>query len=152
MSTVQPISAGPDTRIAQLVRALVERQHLTALEATRQSLPLDDPDRHALDLDTDTRFAQMACDHPDACTCDGPTGRPAALLEAIRTQRGEWTTKRVLALYRRLSLAPGDMRHAHLRSVARGDLRDLAAWGWLVRHDEPSRLHYTLNSRKDVRP
>jgi hypothetical protein len=68
VSTVQPISAGPNTRIAQLVRALVERQRLTALEATRQALPLDDPDRHALDLDTDTRFAAIACASPSGDT------------------------------------------------------------------------------------
>lgn len=78
-----------------------------------------------------------------------PTGRLAHLLAAIRTQRGEWTTKRVLALYRRLRLSPRDMRYAHLRSVARADLRDLAAWGHLVKHDEPNHLHYTLNTRKD---
>jgi hypothetical protein len=81
-----------------------------------------------------------------------PTGRVANLLTAIRQQRGEWTTKRVLALYRRLSLTPRDAHRACQRSVARGDLRDLAAWGWLVQHDEPNRLFYTLNSRKDVRP
>jgi hypothetical protein len=68
VSTVQPISAGPDTRIAQLVRALVERQRLTALEATRQSLPLLDPDRHALDTDADTRFAAIACACPSGDT------------------------------------------------------------------------------------
>lgn len=79
----------------------------------------------------------------------GPTGRLAHLLHAIHAQRGEWTTKRVLALYRRLRLEPDGMRHTHLRSVARGDLRDLCAWGHLVCHDEPNRLHYTLNTRKD---
>lgn len=78
-----------------------------------------------------------------------PTGRVAQLLDAIRAQGGEWTTRRVLALYRRLNLAPRDMRHAHLRSVAHGDLRDLCAWGWLVCHDEPNRLFYTLNTQKD---
>jgi hypothetical protein len=78
-----------------------------------------------------------------------PTGRLAHLLTAVRQQGGEWTTKRVLALYRRLRLGPADMRHTHLRSVARGDLRDLASWGYLVTHDEPNRLHYTLNSREN---
>lgn len=82
----------------------------------------------------------------------GPTGRVAHLLNAIRTQRGEWTTKRVLTLYRRLSLGPRDAGYARQRSAARGDLRDLCAWGYLVCHDEPGRLHYTLNTRKDARP
>ncbi|MFJ4681995.1 hypothetical protein [Streptomyces sp. NPDC088789] len=78
----------------------------------------------------------------------GPTGRVAARLDAIREQGGEWTTKDVLALYRRLDLTPSDMRRAHQRSVARGDLRDLTAWGWLTAHDDPGRLHYTLHTRK----
>ncbi|GGJ87331.1 hypothetical protein GCM10011583_18590 [Streptomyces camponoticapitis] len=33
---------------------------LAELARIRESLPLDDPDRHALDLDADTRFAQLA--------------------------------------------------------------------------------------------
>ena len=81
----------------------------------------------------------------------GPTGRLSHLLAAIRTQRGEWTTKRALALYRRISLQPDGMSYAHLRSVARGDLRDLARMGHLVQGAEPNRLFYTLNTRKDQR-
>lgn len=73
MSTVLPISAGPQTRIAHLVNNLVTRQRLAALEQTRLRLPLTDPDRHALDLDADRAFAQLACDHPEACACDGGT-------------------------------------------------------------------------------
>lgn len=56
------------TALQPEVAALVTRQRNAAIEALRQSLPLDDPDRHALDLDADTRFAQMAADHPEACT------------------------------------------------------------------------------------
>jgi hypothetical protein len=56
------------------VSALTEQ--VAALEALRQSLPLDDPDRHALDLDADRRFAQLACDHPEKCTCDPKDTRP----------------------------------------------------------------------------
>jgi hypothetical protein len=37
-----------------------------------------------------------------------------------------------------------------MRAIARGDLRDLAAWGWLHLHDQPSNRHYTLNTRKDT--
>lgn len=80
----------------------------------------------------------------------GPTGRLAHLLAAIRTQRGEWTTKRVLALYRRLRLEPDGMRYTHLRSVARSDLRDLARMGHLVQHGEPNNLRHTLNTQKDT--
>jgi len=46
---------------------------LRELDGLRERLPLDDPDRHALDLDADVRFARMACEHPDACACE-PTG------------------------------------------------------------------------------
>lgn len=56
------------TALQPEVAALVTRQRNAAIEALRQSLPLDDPDRHALDLDADTRFAQMAADHPEHCT------------------------------------------------------------------------------------
>jgi hypothetical protein len=79
----------------------------------------------------------------------GPTGRLAVLLDNIRRQRGRWTAIRVVRLYRRLAV---DVPPARLRAVARGDLRDLAVWGFLVLHDQPSNRHYTLNSRKDVRP
>ena len=78
-----------------------------------------------------------------------PTGRLARLLAAIHQHRGEWTTKRVLALYRRLGLEPDGMPYTHLRSVARGDLRDLAAMGHLLRGAVPNRLDYTLISRND---
>lgn len=79
----------------------------------------------------------------------GPTGRLDHLLRAVREQGGEWTTKRVLALYRRLGLEPDGMRYTHLRSVARGDLRDLARMGHLVQGADPNSLSYTLNTRKD---
>ncbi len=81
----------------------------------------------------------------------GPTGRVGRLLDAIREQRGEWTTKRVLTLYRRLGLEPDRTHYTHLRAVARGDLRDLCAWGWLRESSDPNRLYYTLNTQKDVR-
>lgn len=77
----------------------------------------------------------------------GPTGRPAALLAEIRRQRGPWNTVRVIRFYRRLGVA---VQHPQMRAVARGDLRDLAAWGWLQLHDQPSNRHYTLNTRKDT--
>ncbi|MBA4865974.1 hypothetical protein H1V43_32445 [Streptomyces sp. PSKA54] len=71
---VSPLSRNPRSRIVRLVQLLVERQRLAALEELRERLPLDDPDRHALDTAADARFAQMACDHPEACTCEPPKG------------------------------------------------------------------------------
>ncbi|MFE0137664.1 hypothetical protein ACFWY6_39825 [Streptomyces sp. NPDC059037] len=79
------------------------------------------------------------------------TGRLAQLLDAIRTHRGEWTTKRVQDLYRGTPLAPPNAPAGRLRAVARGDLRDLHAWGHLVEHDEKGRHFYTLSTRKDGR-
>ncbi|UOB09137.1 hypothetical protein MQE23_08735 [Streptomyces sp. HP-A2021] len=55
----------PLTRLQADMHDLVVRQRLAALEQTRQTLPLDDPDRHALDLDADARFADLACQPQD---------------------------------------------------------------------------------------
>jgi hypothetical protein len=44
-----------------------EAARLADLEQTRLHLPLLDPDRHALDLDADHRFADLAAAHPDKC-------------------------------------------------------------------------------------
>jgi hypothetical protein len=74
MSAVQPISAGPQSRIARLIRALVVRQRLAALETTRRALPVDHPYRHDLDLDADTAFAQLACECDDPCACEPKDG------------------------------------------------------------------------------
>lgn len=77
----------------------------------------------------------------------GLTGRLADLLHEIRRQRGRWNATRAVRLYRRLGSA-ADLPATKVRAVARGDLRDLAAWGYLRLHDEPSNRHYTLNARK----
>lgn len=74
-------------------------------------------------------------------------GRVAQLLDAIRTHRGEWTTKRVQDLYRGTPLAPPQPPAGRFREVARGDLRDLCAWGHLVMHDEKNRRYFTLATR-----
>jgi hypothetical protein len=79
----------------------------------------------------------------------GPTGRVAQLLDAIRTRRGRWNTNRAAQLYRDSHIEPPDAQWSRTRTVARGDLRDLHAWGHLVLHDEPSNRHYTLSFRKD---
>ena len=76
----------------------------------------------------------------------GLTGRLADLVSTIRCQRGRWGATRVVRLYRRLDSAV-DIPDTKVRAVARGDLRDLAVWGYLVLHDEPSNRHYTLTIR-----
>jgi hypothetical protein len=83
----------------------------------------------------------------ETTTQAGPTGRLALLLTAIRDEGGEWTTVRVMRLYQQLG--PRDARIAHMRSVARGDLRVLRAQGWLKQHDPSRRRFFTLNTRKD---
>jgi hypothetical protein len=94
-----------------------------------------------------TTVAQAGASAPTA----GPSGRVGELLATIRRQGGRWGATRTVRLYRRLDSA-ADIPDTKVRAVARGDLRDLAAWGYLALHDEPSNRHYTLNSRKDVRP
>lgn len=81
----------------------------------------------------------------------GPSGRVGELLATIRRQRGRWNATRTVRLYRRLDSTAG-IPDTKVRAVARGDRRDLATWGYLVLHDEPSNRFYTLNTRKDVRP
>lgn len=70
-----------------------------------------------------------------------PTGRIAHLLTEVRRQGGRWNATRVVRLYRRLDTV--DLPDTKVRATARGDLRDLAAWGWLMLHDEPSNRYYT---------
>ncbi|MFD0052983.1 hypothetical protein ACFVHR_04565 [Streptomyces sp. NPDC127168] len=55
------------TALQPEVAALVTRQRNAAIEELRQSLPLLDPDRHALDLDADQAFARLATEHPEHC-------------------------------------------------------------------------------------
>jgi hypothetical protein len=83
-------------------------------------------------------------------TATGPTCRVAQLLDAIRTTRGRWTTTRAAQFYRNAHIEPPGAQWSRTRTVARGDLRDLAAWGHLLRHEEPGRQFYTLSSRKAV--
>lgn len=82
-------------------------------------------------------------------TPTGPTGRVAQLLDAIRTTRGRWTTTRAAQFYRDNRIEPPGAQWSRTRTVARGDLRDLAAWGHLLRQEEPGRQYYTLTTRKD---
>jgi hypothetical protein len=68
MSVVLSAAASPRSRIRHLIALLVDRQRAAALETLRASLPLDDPDRHALDA-TDAAFARLA-PHTDTTTGD----------------------------------------------------------------------------------
>jgi hypothetical protein len=79
----------------------------------------------------------------------GPTGRVAQLLDAIRTGRGRWTTVTAFRFYRDHIRSLDHIPNTQLRAVARGDLRDLTAWGHLARHEEPGRQYYTLKTPKD---
>lgn len=78
----------------------------------------------------------------------GPTGRVAQLLNAIRTHPGTWTTNKAFDVYRQLPAHAG-MPLGLIRSFARCDLRDLAAWGHLTASEESGRREYHLNTRKD---
>ena len=85
-----------------------------------------------------------------ATATPGPTGRVAQLLDAIRTAGGRWTTVTAFRFYRDHLRALDHIPNTQLRAVARGDLRDLAAWGHLIRHEEPGRQYYLLKTRKDT--
>lgn len=80
-----------------------------------------------------------------------PTGRLALLLAEICRVRGRWNGSRVVRLYRRPG-TPVDLPDTKVRAVARGDLRNLAAFGYLTLRDEQNNRFYTLTSRKGVRP
>lgn len=64
-AVVHPISENPRLRIRRLVETLVARQQAAALEKLRASLPLDDPDRHALDTVADAAFDRLGCSPKD---------------------------------------------------------------------------------------
>lgn len=87
-----------------------------------------------------------------ATATPGPTGRVAQLLDAIRTAQGRWTTVTAYRFYRDHLHGLDHIPNTQLRAVARGDLRDLAAWGHLTVSEESGRREYTLTTRKDVRP
>lgn len=129
-----------------MLRGLVATLHVVARHG-------DLPDVVKL-LDEHQRDEQDA--HAEAPTVSdgptGPTGRVGQLLDAIRTRRGRWTTQQVARFYRDNVRSLDGMPFGQVRTVARGDLRDLAAWGHLVRHEEPGRQYFTLKTRKDVRP
>lgn len=106
--------------------------------------------QHAGD-DAAAREAEGKSSRPAVDATPGPTGRAARLLDAIRTSRGRWTTTRAAHLYVDNQLVPRGTLWPQVRTAARSDLRDLAAWGHLVRHEEPGRQYFTLKTRKDAR-
>lgn len=66
---------------------------------------------------------------------------------AIRDEGGEWTTRRVQALYTQ------HYGRGPFRVDARGCLSQRARQGLLRLVDlDPNRRHFTLTTRKDVRP
>ncbi|MCG0066259.1 hypothetical protein L0F81_23705 [Streptomyces tricolor] len=127
---------------------------------------MDDPNRWGNDEDEGTilaRYVQWLADgrpdedaegkssRPAADATPGPTGRVAQLLDAIRTAPGRWTTATAYRFYRDRFRSLDHIPNTQLRAIARGDLRDLAAWGHLIRHEEPGRIYFTLKTRKDAR-
>ncbi|MFI1562140.1 hypothetical protein ACH4ZX_03600 [Streptomyces sp. NPDC020490] len=94
----------------------------------------------------DERAARTEAKSSRADAVPGLTDRQARLLDAIRTHRGEWTTRRVIHLYALTD--PGVVQ----RGTARRDLEALHRAGHLVLVDTPDNRHYVLNTRKDVRP
>jgi hypothetical protein len=101
--------------------------------------------RDALDAYRDEALAEQRekSSPTGADATPGPAGRVAQLLDAIRTQRGEWTTRKVQQVYG----AFGDTEP--LRATARTDLRILHAMGHLVQHEDNGRRFYTLKTTKD---
>lgn len=99
------------------------------------ALLLDDEHREALGLILVDPTGENEVATPEL------TGRLAQLLDAVRTQGGEWTTHRGQAIYRAL----GD--RTPLRTAVRKDLQALHAMGHLVQHEQRGRHFYTLNTR-----
>jgi hypothetical protein len=120
------------------VSALTEQ--VAALEALRQSLPLTDPDRHALDL-VDAACCRMPIHTPDAEVIT--VQRRAALLKAIKAEGGRWKSGRAIRLYEHLGYGRLG-RHRTTR-----DLLALSAAGHLVRHETSGVRYFTLNTPKD---
>ncbi|MFB7285488.1 hypothetical protein [Actinacidiphila glaucinigra] len=64
--------------------------------------------------------------------------RRDALLAAMKTAGGEWTTGRVKAMYKRL------LPHHMYRAAIRRDLADLCNRGYIESHDGPRGRYYTV--------
>lgn len=126
---------------------------MTARARVHAMFSLDEAAARELDARLDALVAEEKASAPAPTATPGqPTGRVARLLDAIRTARGRWTTVTAYRFYRDHIRDLDHLPNTQCRAVARGDLRDLAAEGHLLRHEEPGRQYYTLKTRKDVRP
>ncbi|MBO0804254.1 MAG: hypothetical protein J2P25_14415 [Nocardiopsaceae bacterium] len=110
-----------------------------SLEILRASLPLDDPDRHALDGAADVVFARLIATAPVAGwpAARVLTGRLARLLAEIEARGGRWSTARVMAVYKRLGI------DVPKRATARHDLHALYLVGRLALHNNRGNRFYT---------
>ncbi|MFE9127009.1 hypothetical protein ACFYOF_16590 [Streptomyces sp. NPDC007148] len=137
MSTaVRPISGHPTLRISRLVELLVVRRRLAQLDELCTHLPLDDPDRHALDR-TDIACAALATGEPDSDLVTAQ--RRSALLKAIEAEGGRWKSGHAIHLYKRLG-------YGHVGTYrAAGDLKALRIEGHLVQHDADGVRYFELD-------
>jgi hypothetical protein len=141
MTVVRPIAENRHLRISRLVQLLVVRQRLAALDELRTHLPIDDPDRHALDS-TDTLCAVLAAGESDADLVT--VQRRKALLKAIKAEGGRWKSGRAIRLYQHLGYGVV----GHHRAAA--DLKALRAAGHLVQHDVRGARYFTLDGGRDA--
>lgn len=122
---------------------------MTARARVHAMFPLDEAAARELDARLDALVAEeKASATAPTATPGQPTGRVAQLLDAIRTRPGTWTTTKAFEVYRLLPAHAG-MPLGQIRSFARGDLRDLAAWGHLTVSEASGRREYRLTTRKD---
>lgn len=87
-----------------------------------------------------------------AATTQRPTGRLERLLVEIEKHGGRWDTDRTARFYRDHGIAPPGARWQRTRAVARGDLRDLTAWGWLTAHGPDNNRSYSLTTSTTGEP
>lgn len=88
----------------------------------------------------------------DTTTQARPTGRLAQLLDAMEASGGPWTSGNVHRFYRRHVRSLVGMPPGQVRTVARGDLRALTAWGWLAAHGPDNNRSYSLNTSTTGEP
>ncbi|MFD6025666.1 hypothetical protein [Streptomyces griseoluteus] len=92
-------------------------------------------------VSADAMQASVTRLRPPLAEAPAPPDRVSRLLDAIRTHRGEWTTRKVMEVYRAFNIP------APKRSTARSDLRLLHAMGHLAVTEDKGRRFYTLKTR-----
>ena len=125
-ATVHPIGSNPCLRISRLVQLLQERQRQAQaqlfLDAAEHTASPSEKVAYVLD-------ARLVMQR-DAIPADLLTEqRQAALLRAVKEQRGRWKSGRARRLYE--ALGYGRLS----KSIASHDLLVLAAAGHLTRHE-----------------